>query len=312
MEKAKGAKLNTKAREFKPKKTPVMTSMPPPVQSESKYFKGVLPGQMGSNPPPSALPPGMGIKFENGELILPPTLPEGLRKMFLKAYEDGKFTELIRAEQEKEDMFALTPEEEELAESFLQEQKQMEMCPYYLEGKCKYGKKCENFHPSDIDEFASSVKFSGDKEWGIWMENVLAKDRQFGLLDGCEHAFWLECIRNWRATYIRKMSKEAMRACPLWRKLSYLVIPSSKYLPGGEAKSYLFEEYKEVLSEIPCRHFNFGKGECPFLNSCFYGHYTEDGKKYDYSIQARYFNEDGDIWVEKDSDRPTLANLMGL
>lgn len=96
---------------------------------------------------------------------------------------------------------------------------------------------------------------------------TLAKGRQFGLLDGCEHAFCLECIRNWRATYIRRMSKQAMRACPLCRQMSYVVLPSNVYLPSGDAKDQLFEEYQSVLSEIPCRHFNYGKGECPFLNS---------------------------------------------
>lgn len=107
------------------------------------------------------------------------------------------------------------------------------------------------------------------------------------------------------------MSKHAMRMCPLCRKLSYLVIPSSRYLPGGPAKDQLFDEYKDTLAEIPCIHFNNGKGDCPFLNSCFYAHY-KDGKKFDYDIQARYLNEDGEIVVEKDSDQTTLASLIGL
>jgi hypothetical protein len=67
-----------------------------------------------------------------------------------------------------------------------------------------------------------------------------------------------------------------------------------------------------VLEEIPCRHFNFGKGECPFLNSWFYAHYTKDGKKFDYSIKARYLNEDGEIVTEKETDHATLADLIGL
>lgn len=108
------------------------------------------------------------------------------------------------------------------------------------------------------------------------------------------------------------MSKEQMRACPLCRKTAYLVIPSKIYIPSGTTKSYLIEEYKEVLSEIPCRHFNYGKGECPFLNSCFYAHYTPDGKKFDYSIKAKYLNEDGEVVTEKEDEQCTLADLIGL
>lgn len=155
-------KLNKGARSFKPKTKPQ-----PEIVSESKYFKGVLP-QAVTTAPPSLIPPGLNIKFENGELILPPNLPPGLSKMFMKAYEDGKLHEFARMQQQKEEeeeeMYALTEEEQALAEEFLAEQEAMEMCPYYLEGKCKYGKKCSRFHPSDIDEFSNKINFAGDRE----------------------------------------------------------------------------------------------------------------------------------------------------
>ena len=284
----KAGKLKLGSREFKPKVKDL-----PEIDSGSKYFKGVLPQMAAAHSqPPSMLPPGFEIKIVDGKVKLPPGLPTGLEKMFMKAYEDGKFTEFLQEKQKKEmELSDLTEEEEAMAEEFLAEQKEIEMCPFYLQGTCKYGKKWANFHPSDIDEFSNNVQFYGDREWGIWMEFTLAKDRQFGLLDGWEHAFCLDCIRNWRATYIKRMKKEFMRWCPLCRQLSYLVIPSSKYLPGGEAKQQLVEEYQEVLSEIPCRHFNYGKGECPFLNSCFYAHYTKDGKKFEYNIKVSNFCE---------------------
>lgn len=142
--KGTSGKMNTKAREFKPKKKPE----PPQVKdidSGSKFFKGVLPGQMAARPPPSVFPPGFNIKFENGELILPDSCPDGLRKMFMKAYDDGALDEWLMAQQfqkpqgragmNDDDLYALTEEEEALAEQFLAEQKEMEMCPYYLEGK---------------------------------------------------------------------------------------------------------------------------------------------------------------------------------
>ena len=141
-------KLNKKAREFKPKPkqapppAPLPQTAPKEIPSNSKFFKGVLPGQVSNAPPPSALPPGMEIKFEDGKFILPDTLPTGLKKMFNHAYEEGKFDDFImnsmnssaKKEQQREEEYDLTPEEEALAEEFLAEQEAMEMCPYYLQG----------------------------------------------------------------------------------------------------------------------------------------------------------------------------------
>jgi hypothetical protein len=324
----KSTKLNAKAREFKPKAKPAplpqaMATMPPLV-SESKFFKGVLPGQMASRPPPTMLPPGMNVGFgSDGKLVMPENMPKGLQKLFLKAYDDGKLDDLIMKHlygdkptptaEDLEELDGLTEEEEAFASQFMEEDNHhVDICSFYLEGTCKYGKKCQNFHPSGVEEISNNVKFQGDQECGICIENVLAKDRQFGILDGCEHAFCLDCIRNWRATYIKKMSKESMRMCPLCRKLSYLVIPSSSYLPGGPSKEQLVDEYKWTLGQIPCRHFNFGDGECPFLNSCFYSHISKDGKIFDYDVKARYINEDGEIVVEKEAEHTTLASLIGL
>lgn len=165
--KGTGVKMNTKAREFKPKKKPEAPQVKE-IASGSKFFKGVLPGQMAARPPPSIFPPGFNIKFENGELILPDSCPDGLRKMFMKAYDDGALDEWLMSQQfqkpKEHEEYELTEEEEALAEQFLAEQKEMEMCPYYLEGKCKYGKKCSQFHPSAIDEFSGKVEFEGDRE----------------------------------------------------------------------------------------------------------------------------------------------------
>jgi hypothetical protein len=148
MEKAPLGGMNKKAREFKPKPKPVNAApvgvLPsgPPV-SESKFFKGVLPGQGASNPPPTALPPGMEIKFENGKMVFSDSMPAGLQAMFVQAYEEGKLDEWVMSQMNQEarpkkspdDEYALSPEEEALAEDFLFEQQAMEMCPYYLEGK---------------------------------------------------------------------------------------------------------------------------------------------------------------------------------
>lgn len=135
---SKGGKLKLGAREFKPKAKAL-----PEIDSGSKYFKGVLPQVAAAQAQPaSILPPGFEIKIVDGKVQLPPGLPTGLEKMFMKAYEDGKFNEFLWEKQQKErELSELTEEEEAMAEQFLAEQKEIEMCPYYLQGTCKYGKK---------------------------------------------------------------------------------------------------------------------------------------------------------------------------
>ena len=76
-----------------------------------------------------------------------------------------------------------------------------------------------------------------------------------------------------------------------------MVIPSSKYLQGKE-KDDLMATYKKRLSDIPCKHFNHGKGKCPFLNSCFYGHFTSEGKRFEYPFSTPEFSKRSEEWNE--------------
>ncbi len=49
-------------------------------------------------------------------------------------------------------------------------------------------------------------------ECAICLERVLgARVRKFGLLDACDHAFCLPCIRSWRATAERGPAGDAVR-----------------------------------------------------------------------------------------------------
>jgi len=41
----------------------------------------------------------------------------------------------------------------------------------------------------------------------ICLEKVLKNGKQFGILDGCDHTFCLNCIRNWRSTYDKRAGK---------------------------------------------------------------------------------------------------------
>ena len=84
----------------------------------------------------------------------------------------------------------------------------------------------------------------------------MARKRRFGLLENCLHPFCLECIRDWRGTYDKKVHKTHYRTCPICREVSYLVIPSNVLIKDWDKKYELLEEYTEALAEIPCRHFN--------------------------------------------------------
>ncbi|XP_065623324.1 E3 ubiquitin-protein ligase makorin-like [Quercus suber] len=37
-----------------------------------------------------------------------------------------------------------------------------------------------------------------------------------------------------------------------------------------EEKQDIVDSYKAKLKSIDCKHFDFGKGNCPFGSSCFY------------------------------------------
>jgi len=77
----------------------------------------------------------------------------------------------------------------------------------------------------------------------------------------------------------------------------------------GPVKDQLIDEYSEALAEIPCRHFNQGKGYCPFQNSCFYAHYLENGDWYEYPVKDNYIGDDGKLkpYIEEET---TLADRI--
>lgn len=126
----------------------------------------------------------------------------------------------------------------------------------------------------------SRVEQSRFETCGICLEAPADKGSQFGLLESCAHVFCLECIRSWRANggVSAGLDKDIVRACPVCRLNSYLIIPSRFVPTTDDDKCHLLECYKTHLKTIHCRHFNMGKGHCPFGNSCFYKHEYPDGK----------------------------------
>mmetsp|Transcript_67370 Transcript_67370/g.161558 ORF Transcript_67370/g.161558 Transcript_67370/m.161558 type:complete len:324 (+) Transcript_67370:72-1043(+) len=117
-----------------------------------------------------------------------------------------------------------------------------------------------------------------DTECGICFENIGRKGEQFGMLESCDHAFCLSCIRAWRKQ--REQDKLNLRMCPLCRNESFFVVPCNRLILDPEEKSEAIQDYKREMSKIPCKAFDYGRGKCPFGTSCFYAHLNPDGTRH--------------------------------
>lgn len=202
-------------------------------------------------------------------------------------------------------------DDDDIIDYFLNNQESFQPCKFFQAGNCRYGEKCKYLHQKQDPKkkkVEEEEEYDGDEECCICMEKVLAKGDQFGILEVCDHTFCLGCIRGWRSTYDKKTTKHHYRTCPICRRNSYLVIPSFKVIKSGPQKEDLIEDYKEALKEIPCKHFNFGKGLCPFRNSCNYAHLMHDSSPYQYPLKDNKMNEFGE-W--EDDYESTLADRIG-
>ena len=123
---------------------------------------------------------------------------------------------------------------------------------------------------------AAEVYASSQATCGVCLEPIVSKRGRFGLLEGCEHAFCVECIRQWRSTHA--IRPDVARACPVCRAPSHFVVPSAVHFVGPR-KAALTTAYLSRLRQIPCRHFDFGEGRCPFGSSCFYAHTDKLGRE---------------------------------
>ena len=195
--------------------------------------------------------------------------------------------------------------DDDIIDYFLNNQDKFQVCSYFTKGQCKYANNCKYYHPPESQKKFHEDEFVLDDECCICLEKVVENNKQFGVMDGCDHTFCLDCIRGWRATYDKRSGKQHFRTCPICRRNSYLVVPSQKLIKSGPEKDDLIEEYKAVLKEIPCKHFNKGLGKCPFMNSCLYAHYLMDGTAYEYPWKDNKMNEYGE-W--EDDHEITLAD----
>ncbi|KAJ1548187.1 hypothetical protein HK096_002238 [Nowakowskiella sp. JEL0078] len=189
------------------------------------------------------------------------------------------------------------------------------LCPFALQGNCRYGDKCRYVHgiqcpicmkhvlhpnassqkheehieacklkQDEIDKQNAAVLVSEDMECVVCMERVMSKrDPRFGLLN-CDHCVCLTCIRQWRTNENMGTAK----SCPICRETTFFITPSSIWLSDPIEKHKVIEDYKAKLSTIDCKHFNFGDAgaSCPFGTSCFYRHVNRDGVREDDRVRV--------------------------
>lgn len=122
---------------------------------------------------------------------------------------------------------------------------------------------------------AREEQLSAEAECAICFENPPRRQEWFGILTGCSHSFCLTCIRAWRGR--TDLPPDTVRACPACRVNSHFIVPSAVVVEDPTRKAILVEGYKQKQRAIPCRHFNYGRGKCPFGSSCFYAHVLPDG-----------------------------------
>mmetsp|Transcript_87208 Transcript_87208/g.244715 ORF Transcript_87208/g.244715 Transcript_87208/m.244715 type:complete len:357 (+) Transcript_87208:78-1148(+) len=130
-----------------------------------------------------------------------------------------------------------------------------------------------------VDGQTRKTNSAAEGECGICFEAIKSKGEQFGMLEHCDHAFCLSCIRSWRKQK-EQQDRVNLRLCPVCRKESFFVTPCDRLILDPAEKAGAIAGYKKKMSTIPCKAFNYGQGKCPLGQSCFYAHLNPDGSRY--------------------------------
>lgn len=174
-------------------------------------------------------------------------------------------------------------------------------CRYALHPTDEEARKSHEIECSARHSRLEGLRRSAHVECNICLEKVSEKlnpgERRFGLLQNCEHAFCLSCIRNWRQQYSGGADVDgALRTCPICRTSTHFVTPSTVWPASQEEKEAIIEGYKSKLREIDCKYFSFGEGTCPFGTSCLYRHAYPDGRLEE-AAPRRVAADEGEIHV---------------
>jgi len=114
-------------------------------------------------------------------------------------------------------------------------------------------------------------------ECGICYEKIPSTGRTLGLLANCNHVFCYNCIKKWRSTVLNLSS---VKSCPLCRKISFYIIPSSIFPKNEEEKNLIIAEYRKSRMKIRCKYFKYPEHQfCPFGDECFYAHLLPNGER---------------------------------
>jgi len=183
------------------------------------------------------------------------------------------------------------------------QQSRKPICRFFQQGNCRFGSACHFSHDLGTSDLMEQVEreASLELECGVCLD-IISKtgDGRFGLLTGCDHAFCLKCIKNWRTSDMshQDKTKDLVRRCPLCRASSFFVVPSDRMVRDPERKAVLIEKYKLGMKKIHCQHFDRGNGACPFGTSCFFAHVYANGKEQDPGELRTYKDADGGVKVD--------------
>ncbi|NWH92131.1 MKRN1 ligase, partial [Aegithalos caudatus] len=99
-------------------------------------------------------------------------------------------------------------------------------------------------------------------------EKPLPRERLFGILPNCSHAYCLGCIRKWRRS--RDFQSTVIKACPECRITSSYYIPHKYWISDAGEKEKLIRTFRARTGKIRCKYFIHG--HCPFRSECIYLH----------------------------------------
>ena len=137
---------------------------------------------------------------------------------------------------------------------------------FYILGDCRFGSACKNLHEDDELLITNSslqqlvvngTNMSNNENQqhpeicGICMG--IPSNGVYGILNNCNCTFCLSCVREWRreGNLVTK-SLEQVRLCPLCRRQSHFVAPSTKPMVGDQKDTFI-PVYKERMASKPCK-----------------------------------------------------------
>ncbi|PRP79832.1 hypothetical protein PROFUN_04847 [Planoprotostelium fungivorum] len=116
-------------------------------------------------------------------------------------------------------------------------------CKFFLQNQCLKGDLCNFSHVQPPKRDSSTLSCS------ICLDIIEQCGKKYGLLNGCNHVFCLECIRQ----------------------ESHYVVPSDYFPKDVAERDDILMSYTQSLATVTCKYYSQFK-DCPFGDNCFYAH----------------------------------------